>query len=379
VCLLLQDLVQSCVCLLLQDLQSCLHVRLLLLQYLIQSCRGRIVTSLSVLVRFLTGMNRKAGRAEAAEDAGCSAPADTSDQSDKNGAWVLGRDARRVRCGMAAGTAAGMLTMLGLGIRWQPALLLCLCLGCCVALAVTVRLRVLSRKAMFMLAASTLLVVCALLEMTRPFLPSLALLWRRAGATVYNTMPCHFKEAALYFDHTYWQMLRRGEAWRSCVVPLSLFDSVDRGLRRPDSHELRLARAHAVRKLKNSKLREWLERRSLKDHQFSEPPRPPEPEHDPRSNVTCPLSADQPKNLKSGAEVGSYVDRGTERCMAMTGVWCCSNLCEGFCKIVSVATLLVYRQGDVVFDWGAGCGHMLGWLERTFGVIGTSFQKYSIP
>ena len=317
-------------------------------------------------------MNRKAGRTDGVEDAV------SSGRVEKHEGGVRSRGAWQVRYGAASGSAVAVLCAVwlhaGLGLRWQQALLVYLCVGSCGVWTALVCLRVVSsRKAVFTVTASTVVVVLALLALATPFMPSFALLARGTRATVYNTMPCHFKEAAQYFNDHYWQMLTGAEAWRSCVVPVTLFDALDGSLRRPNGQAVKLARAHAIRKLKNLKLRAWLENRSLA--RGADPPRPLQ--KDPRINVTCPSSGNKAKILQSGAEVGSYVDRGTERCMSITGVWCCSTLCESFCKIASVATLLGYRSGDVVFDWGAGCGHMLGWLERTFGVMSTGHEYHA--
>ena len=56
------------------------------------------------------------------------------------------------------------------------------------------------------------------------------------------------------------------------------------------------------------------------------------------------------------------------------GEWGGYIKCSQFCKVVSVGALMRYAPGELVFDWGAGCGHALGWLRRVFGVATTGHE-----
>jgi len=55
-------------------------------------------------------------------------------------------------------------------------------------------------------------------------------------------------------------------------------------------------------------------------------------------------------------QVASYLDRqfggGKKGCMSTSGVWCCPIMCEQFCKVATVGTMMGFAESDVVFDWG---------------------------
>ena len=83
-------------------------------------------------------------------------------------------------------------------------------------------------------------------------------------------------------------------------------------------------------------------------------------------------------------KVKSYETRGThceaggnanERGSAQErGMWWGDVRCATLCKYLSVGLLLGYAPGEVVYDWGLGCGFAVGWLERLFAVRTTGHE-----
>ena len=99
-------------------------------------------------------------------------------------------------------------------------------------------------------------------------------------------------------------------------------------------------------------------------HEKSAPPSPSR-----LQSVICPSQMlAMPKTLH-GAEVLSYQTRPEQgQCEKTQGIFANSVTCSQFCKAAGVGLLFDYAPGEVVFDWGFGCGHMLAWLQRLFGV-----------
>lgn len=47
----------------------------------------------------------------------------------------------------------------------------------------------------------------------------------------------------------------------------------------------------------------------------------------------------------------------------------------GFSKVlITVAHWLRFRPGELVFDWGSGCGHKLSWAKMLFDVDGLGVE-----
>lgn len=65
------------------------------------------------------------------------------------------------------------------------------------------------------------------------------------------------------------------------------------------------------------------------------------------------------------------------RCSWASGLWV-EPLADRFkCMIVTTAIRLEYKPKDLVLDWGTGCGHMLTWLEKLFGIDGLGIDAQS--
>ena len=270
--------------------------------------------------------------------------------------------------------------------HWRPGLLVGGFVLASTSLAVALPRRgAARRKAAAALHGSRIVLLLLLAVGLRPFLPSHVLLWngcwddrscsrrsvtrdRTFMPTVYNTMPCHFNEPSKYFNGQYRQELLWSEEWRHCLVPVNLFDGLS-GLRKPsDPAALSRARLRAVSQLSNATLREWLQGRGTEADAATDQRQAASDEV-----ATCPENSpgQESGGAESKAEVGSYLDRefgsGGRGCLSINGVWCCPILCESFCKVATMGLLAGFREGEKVFDWGAGCGHTLSWLQRMFG------------
>ena len=81
--------------------------------------------------------------------------------------------------------------------------------------------------------------------------------------------------------------------------------------------------------------------------------------------IVCPKGV----KMATGVDVSSYTSRNLQGgCYSNRGLWQEDVMCAELMKLLSVGILLGYQAGDHAFDWGAGCGHMLWWLEQTFGL-----------
>ena len=83
----------------------------------------------------------------------------------------------------------------------------------------------------------------------------------------------------------------------------------------------------------------------------------------PQQSVRCPPEMSVRPTTLHGAEVSSYYTRSKhcEDPMLATRALFGKDAvtCAQFCKAVGVSLLFDYSPGEVVFDWGFGCGHEL--------------------
>ena len=61
------------------------------------------------------------------------------------------------------------------------------------------------------------------------------------------------------------------------------------------------------------------------------------------------------------------------------GMWWPDVRRATLCKYMSVGPLLGYAPGEVVYDWGLGCGFAVGWLERIFAARTTGHELSRAP
>lgn len=61
-------------------------------------------------------------------------------------------------------------------------------------------------------------------------------------------------------------------------------------------------------------------------------------------------------------------------CSTHKGMWREGMSVQHKCVLVTVAHILGFRPGQLVLDWGSGCGHKLGWAKMLFDVEGMGLE-----
>ena len=97
--------------------------------------------------------------------------------------------------------------------------------------------------------------------------------------------------------------------------------------------------------------------------------------------IQCPMAKPSGNDDQLSVYLERFNKRWSQQCdptgMGM-GEWGLFSKCTQFCKVISVGALMQYLPGELVFDWGAGCGHALGWLRRAFGVAATGHEFHGV-
>lgn len=61
-------------------------------------------------------------------------------------------------------------------------------------------------------------------------------------------------------------------------------------------------------------------------------------------------------------------------CQSERGLWGSNLLDSHKCVLMVVAELLRFRPGELLLEWGSGCGHMLSWAKAYFDVNGLGIE-----
>ena len=99
------------------------------------------------------------------------------------------------------------------------------------------------------------------------------------------------------------------------------------------------------------------------------------------AQIQCPIAKAGGDDEHLSVYLKRFNKRWSQQCdpagigMGEWGLFC---KCAQFCKVISVGVLMRYLPGELVFDWGAGCGHALGWLRRAFGVATTGHEFHGV-
>ena len=160
------------------------------------------------------------------------------------------------------------------------------------------------------------------------------------------------------------------EEAQRCNIDLSIFLTPDGGVKRAPGFEylhpkmLTWQRAELIKKLSSSKLRDHLARvnRSNSAHEIL-----------PAAYIRCPRTAD---STDTGGETQSYKTRSYRCANSRNGMWWGDIRCPQFCKTIAIGALMAYMPTETVFDWGAGCGWGLSWLEDAYGVATTGHDLF---
>jgi hypothetical protein len=133
---------------------------------------------------------------------------------------------------------------------------------------------------------------------------------------------------------------------RNKFVPRAEHANARCGSRRSDSQLTRICRSK----------RRW--KKSLPDHsaQLAE------------LAARCPAKRLEPEDVES--KLGKYFERAGagQQCQSRQGMWRLPMSDEHKCVLVSVAEMLGFQAGNLVLDWGSGCGHKMSWAKMFFDV-----------
>jgi len=90
-------------------------------------------------------------------------------------------------------------------------------------------------------------------------------------------------------------------------------------------------------------------------------------------DVECPdpsaISLD-PDMARKLAKYGSRASIPSESCQNSRGMWREPMSDIHKCILIHIGTILDFRPGQLVLDWGSGCGHKLSWAKALFDVDG---------
>lgn len=96
--------------------------------------------------------------------------------------------------------------------------------------------------------------------------------------------------------------------------------------------------------------------------------------HDILQGITCPaadISLDPPLAFK----LQKYGERAeAHQCQSSKGMWREAMSDVHKCVLITVAHIMDFRPGQLVLDWGSGCGHKLSWAKQLFGVDGVGLD-----
>lgn len=76
-----------------------------------------------------------------------------------------------------------------------------------------------------------------------------------------------------------------------------------------------------------------------------------------------------------GEDMQKYEDRvAAGGCQSDKGVWGAALEDSHKCVLVVVAELLGFKPGELLLDWGSGCGHAMTWAKMFFDVDGLGLE-----
>lgn len=89
------------------------------------------------------------------------------------------------------------------------------------------------------------------------------------------------------------------------------------------------------------------------------------------NKITCPDSTAIDLDEELSRKLKKYSDRARAlQCQSGAGMWRRQMGEVHKCVLISIAHLLDFRPGNLVLDWGSGCGHKLSWAKQLFDVDG---------
>jgi len=87
--------------------------------------------------------------------------------------------------------------------------------------------------------------------------------------------------------------------------------------------------------------------------------------------IQCPAVGEIKVDMELDQKIRKYVARSEAlHCQTHKGMWNQEMSDQHKCVLTTIAHFLGFRPGELVFDWGSGCGHKLSWAKMLFDVDG---------
>eukprot|EP00435_Cladocopium_sp_Y103_P033664 s1811_g8.t1 len=92
-------------------------------------------------------------------------------------------------------------------------------------------------------------------------------------------------------------------------------------------------------------------------------------------SIQCPTVDQLQVEEQLGKKIRKYEDRANSlQCQDSRGMWHQAMSDVHKCVLISVGHWLRFRPGELVLDWGSGCGHKLSWAKMLFDVDGIGVE-----
>ncbi|CAK8993765.1 Kynurenine 3-monooxygenase (Kynurenine 3-hydroxylase) [Durusdinium trenchii] len=91
--------------------------------------------------------------------------------------------------------------------------------------------------------------------------------------------------------------------------------------------------------------------------------------------IQCPAFEELKVEEGLGRKIQKYQDRANQlQCQDSRGMWHEAMSDIHKCVLITVGHWLRFRPGELVLDWGSGCGHKLSWAKMLFDVEGVGVE-----
>mmetsp|Transcript_6066 Transcript_6066/g.11077 ORF Transcript_6066/g.11077 Transcript_6066/m.11077 type:complete len:440 (-) Transcript_6066:63-1382(-) len=92
-------------------------------------------------------------------------------------------------------------------------------------------------------------------------------------------------------------------------------------------------------------------------------------------DIQCPETSDLSVEADLGRKIAKYNNRANQlQCQDSRGMWNEAMSDVHKCVLITVSHWLGFRPGQLVLDWGSGCGHKLSWAKMLFDVDGMGVE-----
>merc|ERR1719487_769420 len=93
-------------------------------------------------------------------------------------------------------------------------------------------------------------------------------------------------------------------------------------------------------------------------------------------SLSCPDASEISLGDELSRKLHKYSARAGPllQCQSKAGMWRREMSEVHKCVLITVAHLMDFRPGQLVLDWGSGCGHKISWAKQLFDVDGVGLD-----